>query len=123
MLIFLYLILEVGCALGVQLVPEIEDDVVEDGGVDVLGQLHENEPVPIVTLPQHGGDVVAVHGLNPVAEEQVANVLARHRHHPAVFMGIKLPTSSETPITLEFKLMRNGSLAMQSYGSFAMQSN
>ena len=77
--------MEVGGALGVQLVPEIEDDVVEDGGVDVLGQLHEDEPVAIVALPQHGGDVVAVHRLDAVAEEQVAHVLARHRHDPADF--------------------------------------
>ena len=78
--------MEVGGALGVQLVPEIEDDVVEDGWVDVLGQLHEDEPVAIVALPQHGGDVVAVHGLDAVAEEQVADVLARHGHHPAIFL-------------------------------------
>ena len=77
--------MEVGGALGVQLVPEIEDDVVEDGWVDVLGQLHEDEPVAVVALPQHGGDVVAVHGLDTVAEEQVADVLARHGHNPAVF--------------------------------------
>ena len=80
-------ILEVGSALGIQLVPEIQNDIVEDGGVNVLGQLHEDEPVAIVALPQHGGDIVAVHGLDTVAEEQVADVLARHRHHPAIFCG------------------------------------
>jgi len=75
-------ILEVGGAFGVQPLPEIEDDFVEDGGVDVLGQLHEDEPVAVVALPEHGGDVVAVHGLDAVAEEQVADVLARHGQHP-----------------------------------------
>ena len=79
----LHSILEVGGALGVELVPEVEDDVVEDGGVDVLGQLHEDEPVAVVALPQHRVDVVAVHRLDAVAEEQVAHVLARHGNNPA----------------------------------------
>ena len=81
----LHSILEVGGALGVELVPEVEDDVVEDGGVDVLGQLHQDEPVTVVALPQHRVDVVAVHRLDAVAEEQVAHVLARHGHNPAEF--------------------------------------
>ena len=46
----------------------------EDGGVDVLAHLDEDEPVAVVALPQHGADVVAVHGLAAVDEEQVADV-------------------------------------------------
>ena len=61
-------ILEVGSALGIQLVPEIQNDIVEDGGVNVLGQLHEDEPVAIVALIHHGGDVIAVHGPDAAAE-------------------------------------------------------
>ena len=46
----------------------------EDGRVDVLAHLDEDEPVAVVALPQHGADVVAVHGLAAVDEEQVADV-------------------------------------------------
>ena len=45
----------------------------EDGRVDVLAHLDEDEPVAVVALPEDGADVVAVHRLAAVDEEQVAH--------------------------------------------------
>ena len=46
----------------------------EDGGVDVLAHLDEDEPVAVVAFPQDGADVVPVDRLAAVDEEQVTDV-------------------------------------------------
>lgn len=56
----------------IQSISEIEDDVVEDGGIDVFGHLHEEEPIAVVTLFDHHADVVAVDAADAVAEQQVS---------------------------------------------------
>ena len=57
----------------VEPVPEVEHEVVEDGGVDVLAHLEEDEPVAVVALLEDGAEVVTVHRLAALREEQVAH--------------------------------------------------
>ena len=64
-----FLVNVVGVLLRSDPVSEIEDELVVDGGVDVLGQLHEEEPVAIVDLADDGLDVHLVVGLGAVAEQ------------------------------------------------------
>ena len=59
---------------GLDLVPEVEDELVVDGRVDVLGQLHEEKPVAVVDVVDDAPDVDLVVGLGPVAQQHGAAV-------------------------------------------------
>ncbi len=60
--------------LEVESVPDVEDDIPVERGVDVLAHLHKEEPVAVVTLAQHARDVIPVHGADAVAEQQEADM-------------------------------------------------
>ena len=67
---------------GLDLVPEVEDELVVDGRVDVLGQLHEEEPVAVVDVVDDAPDVDLVVGLGPVAQQHGAAVGGGEADHP-----------------------------------------
>jgi len=57
---------------------EVDDEVVEDGGVDVLGQLHQDEVVSEPALLHHRGDIAALVRTAAAAKHQKTSARRCH---------------------------------------------
>ena len=77
-----HLEVEVVRSLGVKPVSELENNLMEDGRVDLLAQLHHDEPVPEAELLHHDGDVAPIGTLRASTEDQVARVLGEDSDQP-----------------------------------------
>ena len=77
-----HLEVEVVRPLRVKSVPELENNLMEDGRVDLFAQLHQDEPVPKAELLHHDCDVAPIGTLGTSAEDQVARVLREDCDQP-----------------------------------------
>lgn len=60
---------QISGTLLIHTVAHVQDDVVEDGGIDMLGHLHEEEPVAIVAFPHNNGDIIPVVGTSATGQD------------------------------------------------------
>ena len=65
-----HLEVEVVRPLRVKSVPELENNLMEDGRVDLFAQLHQDEPVPELELLHHEPDVLPPAGLGTATEHE-----------------------------------------------------
>ena len=77
-----HLEVEVVRPLRVQPVSELENNLMEDGRVDLFAKLHHDEPVPEAELLHHDGDVAPIGTLGTSTEDQVARVLGEDSDQP-----------------------------------------
>ena len=77
-----HLEVEVVRPLRVKPVSELENNLMEDGRVDLLAQLHHDEPVPEAELLHHDGDVAPIGTFGASTEDQVARVLGEDSDQP-----------------------------------------
>ena len=77
-----HLEVEVVRSLGVKPVPELENNLMEDGRVDLFAQLHQDEPVPEAELLHHDGDVAPIGTFGTSTEDEVARVLREDCNQP-----------------------------------------
>ena len=74
--------LEVLCPLWVEPVPQFKDHLVEDDRVDLLAQLHQDEPVAEPELLHHNGNVAPIRRLRASTEDEVAGISGEDSDHP-----------------------------------------
>ena len=77
-----HLKVEVVRPLRVKPVSELENNLMEDGRVDLFAQLHQDEPVPKAELLHHDGDVAPIGTFGTSTEDQVARVLGEDCDQP-----------------------------------------
>ena len=77
-----HLEVEVVRPLRVQPVSELENNLMEDGRVDLFAKLHHDEPVPEAELLHHDGDVAPIGTLRTSTEDEVARVLREDCNQP-----------------------------------------
>ena len=77
-----HLKVEVVRPLRVKPVSELENNLMEDGRVDLFAQLHQDEPVPEAELLHHDGDVAPIGTFGASTEDQVARVLGEDSDQP-----------------------------------------